>query len=270
MREQIAKLQPIAEGQERPREPWDVSVAKISNFTVIESVYGRFVVNRHCAYQAEHLIKTGYPHIQDELFKILTIGRTLPENCIVIDAGANIGLVSVPFADTIKARGGVVYAFEVQRMLFYALCGTAALNDLENLQISNSALGAFQGSIKVPRVDYGVPQDFGMISLVDQNLDTGDVSVPICTVDSLGLAGLDFIKIDVEGMEIDVLAGASGTIRRHLPWCWIEFWKTGVDPIKGQFKDLPYRFYKMDNLNLLCAPNARVEASAITIKAPES
>ena len=39
----------------------------VNNFTVIESIYGRFVVNRHCKFQAEALIKTGKPHIQDEL-----------------------------------------------------------------------------------------------------------------------------------------------------------------------------------------------------------
>jgi hypothetical protein len=45
---------------------------KVNNFTVIESVYGRFVVNRHCQFHAEYLIKTGRPHIQSELNKILT------------------------------------------------------------------------------------------------------------------------------------------------------------------------------------------------------
>ena len=38
----------------------------VNNFTVIESRYGKFIVNRHCAHQAEYLIKTGRPHIQDE------------------------------------------------------------------------------------------------------------------------------------------------------------------------------------------------------------
>ena len=47
----------------------------LNNFTVIESIYGRFIVNRHCAYQAEALIKTGAPHIQAEVSQMLTIGR---------------------------------------------------------------------------------------------------------------------------------------------------------------------------------------------------
>jgi hypothetical protein len=68
---------------------------KVNNFTVLESVYGKFVLNRHCAYQADALIKTGYPHIEEELAKILSIIRSLPDGSVIVDAGANIGLVSI-------------------------------------------------------------------------------------------------------------------------------------------------------------------------------
>jgi len=78
-----------------------------------------------------------------------------------VDAGANIGLVSVPLASWLKPRGGTVLAFEPQRMLFYALCGAAALNDLDNLQVRNQALGSRRGMVRVPPQDYGKPQDFG-------------------------------------------------------------------------------------------------------------
>ena len=63
----------------------------VNHFTVIESVYGRFIVNRHCTFQAEHLIKTGLPHIESELRNILAIVETLPAKSVVVDAGANIG-----------------------------------------------------------------------------------------------------------------------------------------------------------------------------------
>jgi hypothetical protein len=57
---------------------------------MIESNYGKFIVNRHCDFQAESLIKTGLPHIQGELATILTLIKLLPQNCIVVDAGANL------------------------------------------------------------------------------------------------------------------------------------------------------------------------------------
>jgi FkbM family methyltransferase len=225
----------------------------INNFTVVESEYGKFIVNRHCAFQAEHLIKTGRPHIQPELNNILALASHFPENSVSVDAGANIGLVAVPVAQTVKSRNGVVHAFEAQRMMHYALCGSAALNDLENLFVHNKALGSSRGVLRAARPDYAQPQDFGLFSLTDQS-DTLPEQIEVVTIDSLELQRLDFLKIDVEGMEIDVLAGARASLERHRPCAWIEYWKVDVSGIRAAFDGLNYQFYKMDPLNLLCLP----------------
>jgi len=250
--------------------------APIHNFTVLDSIYGKFIVNRHCSFQAEHLIKSGIPHIQAELKNILAIVNTLPERCVVVDAGANAGLVAIPIAQLIKQRGGTVYAFEVQRMMFYALCGSVALNDLDNVLVSNTGLGASRSTLTALVPNYAFPQDFGMFSLVqgnegilranDQNRREGVEIVPI---DELKLPRVDFLKIDVEGMEIQVLAGARQTLQSCRPWCWIEYWKVNIDDIKAPFSGLPYRFYVMDDLNLLCVPTERIAGTQFTINARE-
>ena len=243
-------------------------MTEINNFTVLESVYGRFIVNRHCSLQAESLIKTGRPHIQDELNNILAIAHHLPEGCVVVDAGANIGLVAVPIAGAVRPKGGAVIAFEVQRMMYYALCGTVALNDLENLVVHNKALGSSQGTLGLGKLDYGQPQDFGLFSLVDQAAIQAD-RIEVVTIDSLALSRLDFLKIDVEGMEIDVLKGASNTIHAFKPWCWVEYWKVDIADIKAQFAGLDYRFFVMDALNLLAAPREVLDARGVVINAQE-
>jgi FkbM family methyltransferase len=243
-------------------------MVKIQNFTTIESEYGKFIVNRHCAYQAEVLIKTGKPHIQKELTKILAIINLLPENSVIVDAGANIGLVAIPIAQLVQPKNGKVYAFEAQRMMSYALCGSAALNDLENMFIYNQALGAVLGTLTADKPDYAKPQDFGLFSLVDQSQAHSD-SVEMITIDSLNLPRLDFFKIDVEGMEIDVLKGSRESLEHHHPWCWIEYWKLDIAEVKAQFSKLDYKFYLMDDLNMLCAPKNKLDDSRLIINAKE-
>lgn len=241
----------------------------VGNFVVIETVYGKFIVNRHCANQAEHLIKTGRPHIEQELRNILTVIQTLPGCSVTVDAGANIGLVSVPIAQQVKEIGGIVHAFEVQRPLFHALCGSAALNDLENLYVHHVALGASKGRLKVPLFDYGTEQDFGLCTLVKQQDIAFGEAVEMAAIDDLGLPRLDFLKVDVEGMEIEVLSGATQTIHDHLPWCWVEYWKVDLDEIKNQFAGMDYRFFLMDELNVLCAPTKRLRESSLSVEASD-
>ena len=258
---------------------------KIPNFTTIDSEYGPFIVNRHCAYQAEVLIKTGKPHIEAELRKILAIVNTLGEGATVVDGGANIGLVAIPVAKQLSTQGGQVLAFEPQRMMAYALCGAVALNDLENLEVRNQALGSTSKTVVGESPNYAKPQDFGLYSLAEQTRSelndganheevvdkaaTTQVTIDVIPIDTLNLNRLDFLKVDVEGMEIAVLEGAKETIQRHSPWCWIEYWQVGIDNIKAQFAGLNYRFYRMDDLNLLCAPSARLEAAPLNINAAE-
>ncbi|EGD04341.1 FkbM family methyltransferase, partial [Burkholderia sp. TJI49] len=236
----------------------------IRNFVVIDSVYGPFVINRHCAHQAEALIKTGRPHIQQELDTIMQVIDQLPDDAIAVDGGANAGLVCVPIAHRLRERGGRVYAFEPQRTLFHALGGTVALNQLDNLHLRNMGLASHNGTMTVPEIDYGQAADFGAVSLVDGHGADGSPT-PVVALDSLGLPRLDFLKLDIEGMEIDALRGARRLIETHLPWCWIEYWKVGEAAIIATFAGLDYTFYRIDALNLLCVPNPRWDRQRLFI-----
>jgi FkbM family methyltransferase len=219
--------------------------------------------------QNTHGSSTGYPHIQHELGNILAIASTLPEQSVTVDAGANIGLISVPVAQAVLAKGGIVHAFEIQRPLFYALCGTAALNDLRNLYVHRKGLGAAQGLVDLPIIDYGVAQDFGTISLVGRPTGDSKETVAIATIDALDLPRLDLLKIDVEGMEVDVLRGSRHMIETFEPWAWVEYWISGIAAIKEQFAGLDYKFYQMGDLNMVCVPARRMQASNIPINAME-
>jgi FkbM family methyltransferase len=239
----------------------------MNNFVLIDSIHGKFIVNRNCSFQAEALIKTGATHIERELQNIHAVINTLSDGAIAIDAGANIGFVSIPLSNWLRSKGGTVHAFEVQRMFCHALCGSVALNDINNLFVHNYGLGEAVKELKIPLQNYSQVKDFGMVSLKEQE-DIGDhENVKITTIDSLNLDRLDFLKIDVEGMELEVLDGGQETIRKSRPWCWIEYWMVDKDLLKEKFEGLNYTIYIMDSLNVLCAPIEKLAASKLNIKA---
>src|SRR5208283_2452479 len=62
----------------------------------------------------------------------------------------------------------------------------------------------------------------GVSSLHRRDIHGTSITVPLVTVDGLGLAGVTFMKIDVDGHEIPVLRGAEDTIKRDQPRLLIE------------------------------------------------
>lgn len=73
-----------------------------------------------------------------------------------------------------------------------------------------------------------VGDKIGLVSMRDGHENTGQSHViqgdeiNIITIDSLKLTDVDFIKIDVEGMEHNVISGAINTIKKYLPAVMIE------------------------------------------------
>jgi hypothetical protein len=81
------------------------------------------------------------------------------------------------------------------------------------------AVGAAPGEVIIDRLDMRAVQNFGGYSI--GHAKVGD-KVQLRTVDSFGLPACHLIKIDVEGMEADVLRGAAETIRAYGPMVFCE------------------------------------------------
>jgi len=136
---------------------------------------------------------------------------------VALDIGANLGAHTLPLAQLV-GPSGAVFAFEPQRVLFQILCGNVALNDIGNVRALPFALGRSAGSIKVPALDYAGINNFGGIPLGTEHGE----DVTVIALDQLGLAQVKLIKIDVEGMELDVLGGAGATLARCRPVLYVE------------------------------------------------
>ncbi len=142
----------------------------------------------------------------------------LPKDGFALDIGANFGSHTLGMARAV-GRGGRVVAFEPQWALFAMLCGSAALNDLRQIRAQWLALGRETGVVRVPPIRYDMPGNFGGLEL---GTPGAGEAVPRLTLDSFKFEDLDFAKIDVEGMELDVLAGAEETIARCRPVLCVE------------------------------------------------
>ena len=137
---------------------------------------------------------------------------------VAVDVGANIGTHAVAMAQAVGPTG-LVLAFEPQRAVHQVLCANAALNGLLQLKAFHAALGAQAGGVVVPEVDYAEPGNFGGVPL---GAWTQGETVPVLTLDGFALPRCDVLKVDVEGMEAAVLAGAQDTLRRCQPVVYFE------------------------------------------------
>ena len=140
-----------------------------------------------------------------------------PPGSMALDIGANIGTLTVPLAQMV-GPGGAVIAIEPQNATYQLLCANLALNEIGNVRAINAAAGRAPGQAILPRADYGKPGNFGGIGLSDR----GSEPVGVITIDSLQLSACHFMKIDVEGHEPAVIAGAAATIARCQPVLYVE------------------------------------------------
>jgi FkbM family methyltransferase len=176
--------------------------------------------------------------------------RLFGDGVAVVDCGANIGTHTISWARRMTGWGSVI-AIEAQEKIYYALAGNIAINNCFNVRAIHAAAGDRNGKMKIPNPDYFMPASFGSLELkpakrpeqIGQEIDYSDartVAVDAMTIDSLALDRLDLLKIDVEGMECDVLEGARRTIRRSLPVIIIEHFKTGPEEMAGFLKHHGY------------------------------
>jgi len=146
------------------------------------------------------------------------LGQLLGPGDVVLDVGANIGTHTVYFSQKVSP-GGMVYAFEPQRVTFEFLCSNLAINGLLNVVPLQIAVGVQSGKIIIPVLDPSKPLNFAALNITGHT--DGDV-VELRPIDAMNLSVCKLIKIDVEGMELSVLQGAEKTIHRCRPFLFVE------------------------------------------------
>ena len=149
----------------------------------------------------------------------------LPPDGMAIDIGANIGLTALALAALLPA--GRVVAVEPSPRTSEALRRTVAANPVgARIAVEACAVGAVPGEA----VFHDAEHSAGSHLLADATMRAAALSrvtVPVTTLDLLveahALSRLDFVKIDVEGFETEVLDGGAEAIARFRPHVFVEF-----------------------------------------------
>ncbi|MCE9641866.1 MAG: FkbM family methyltransferase [Betaproteobacteria bacterium] len=136
-----------------------------------------------------------------------------------IDAGANFGVYTLALARCVGA-GGRVWAVEPGEQAAGYLARSIATNGFSQVELIRCALSRADGS---GFLQTGITPELRRLVR-----DDASAAVGVRSLDSLaaerGIAGVDFMKIDVEGEESNVLQGAAGFLARESPLLMIEFW----------------------------------------------
>ncbi len=177
--------------------------------------YGRFLYNPQDTYIGRAIERYGEAH---EL-ELKLLRQLCGEGDCVFDLGANIGDHTVPLARHVGDRG-FVFAFEPQRVIFQMLCANVALNDLVNVDCIHAAVGAEPGTVLIPEIDYSAEANYGGIEV--SSFTEGRPVPRIVLDDFTAVRRADLVKIDVEGMEADVLRGARRFLERFRPVLYVE------------------------------------------------
>jgi FkbM family methyltransferase len=130
---------------------------------------------------------------------------------VVVDVGANVGSTVVPSARRVGPQGKVV-CFEPHPRIFRCLQENVDVNGLQNVEAHNLAMGGTTGVMAISDVS-----EDDTNRLVERG---SGASIPVARLDDVcrPLPHIDLLKIDVEGYELEVLAGAAETLEktRHL------------------------------------------------------
>jgi FkbM family methyltransferase len=150
--------------------------------------------------------------------EIQQIELNVNEEDIVIDVGANIGLVTLPLSKFVK-KNGKVYAFEPHPQNFEILSKNVAINSIKNIILENKAVSNYNGSAKL--FDSWAKNEDGAAKLFRTEGQPSDFTeTPVITLDTYFeniklIDKISFVKIDVEGVEYDVIMGMKKILEKN-------------------------------------------------------
>lgn len=170
----------------------------------------------------------------------------------VVDIGTNIGNHMLYYCSNMGAQQ--VVCFEPNQFNREVLEKNIELNHLQKkVTVYPYAVGAEKGK--------GVQSNFSLgntgmnrVDKIEAEKDTTD-AIDIRSLDEFDLKQIDFLKIDVEGFETDVLLGAGATLRRCKPVVLIEVFEKSREQVDTMMQEYGFRkLITLEEYNCIYVP----------------
>ena len=141
---------------------------------------------------------------------------------VVVDVGANTGIYTIKSAKYLARNGGMVVSLEPFPEMLAMLQRNVQLNGLSNVRLRNLCAGNHTHTAVLWK-NFEKPNSF---SLMQRDKNAACLSVLVVSLDDLfeweGITRLDYLKIDAEGAEAQILSGAKKTIEKFRPIIQVE------------------------------------------------
>lgn len=204
-------------------------------------IQGRLKGKRWLVGAGEH----GYWLGSYELNKRLAFEREIPAGAVVYDIGANVGYFSL-LAAVLAGPEGQVYAFEPLPRNIEFLRKHINLNKLDTIEVIEAAVSDHSGEAAF---------DLGASSAMGHLADSGEIFVRMVAMDEMLMSGEiqppDYIKVDVEGAEYEVLKGARGILEKYHPTLFLDTHQREAHrPTIALLEELGYEFTILDGRSL--------------------
>lgn len=191
---------------------------------------------------------------QYEKRKTNILKRYLKKGMIFVDVGANLGDFSL-LAARIVGQTGKVIAFEPDPSNCSFLNRCVEKNKLKNVEILQEALDNQDG---IANLYLGQVSGWHTLRKGQLKNEQGKIKVKTRRLDSISLTRLELMKIDVEGLEFEVLQGAKKQLSKFMPVLLIDLhplMSANIDGVLEILGDLGYLIYGFDSQDKLITYN---------------
>ena len=181
------------------------------------------------------------------------LAKYIKKGDVVIEAGANLGSETLLMSKLVG--NGMVYGFEPNPYTFERLSINVAINSLTNVKVFDVAMGESDGNISFNIYPKGFCNP-GMSSKYMETSITQKITVVQKTLDSFikeqNINKVDFLKMDIQGAEMDLLIGAAETIKKNKPTIFLEALALYNDTkaLYRKFKEYGYNVYLIGEENI--------------------